>query len=798
MKLRRIFKVTTNEIQIPLSIISLTVIIRYNYLAIDFIKPSKLLLISYGGFNVYIQNMAEFHEKKARNARRLREENVIATLKWFNVGPNNNITGYCRTGEVFAFLGTTDVKSGIMKELACANSNKVLLNDVPLTPDDVTFIDVQCSDILYNNLTVLETIAYSAELRVCEKTHASELTALRLLKEMGLKDIADKKIREISLWQRRMIVLATEVAAEYGVIFFDLPTSDLDASSAVSMIRAMQNIVRSGDNKTNILMITINSFTFREYVRLDRVQLILRYTGVDYSTDEPSPGALHSMKENDAESIYQSSHGASSIYFGAGSSALTYFVSRGRVPTPGASISDFLMDLVDTIRHSELIALEEEYMKSLKHDTVLFPLDKQQQLEQQQRQRHGSIDDQDVLDSEYYEHRNINRNIMPFTPMKSTAIQRSMEYSSYSNFSNGRSESVGGTTRYTGWTVEDSEGPSPIYSYQRSPLQVEEDRSRSAMTSLWSTCKSCSRIIKYKLLNFSVDTCIIDITYLATTVLGCVYDKDNDEFTMPTLMKEFIWCLWRACIVRCRDVKNVLSIWCISGVMVAIGLLLCYAGTLTYSIGGIYHRIILLSFTPFLNILVGCMWNLDDCKDRAVFSYERVRGYYGFLMFFPLCTIIADILVYRLIPPLIITLLMYPMVGLSLDASKMYIFCKLVMLLCIAGSCLCKAILNLFSVIRYLNSSKISMLTAIIITMLLLIAIGQRFHPYNDVTNIVVNSMHPSSVDMSGVEVTERVLYPQMELSLHLNSTSIPNMVPTVTVKDLSLFYEVSYCCVYI
>ena len=731
--------------------------------------------------------MAEFHEKKARNARRLREDNVIATLKWYNVGPNNNITGYCRTGEVFAFLGTSEVKSGIMKELACGNSNKILLNDVPLTTDDVTFIDVQCSDILYNNLTVLETIAYSAELRVCDKTHASELTALRLLKEMGLKDIADKKIREISLWQRRMIVLATEVAAEYGVIFFDLPTSDLDASSAVSMIRAMQNIVRSGDNKTNILMITINSFTFREYVRLDRVQLILRYTGVDYSEDEPSPGGTleHRVRDNYTEdSIYESNHGASSIYFGAGSSALTYFVSRGRVPTPGASISDFLMDLVDTIRHSELIALEEEYIRSIKHETVLFPLDKQQLLEQQQRQRHGSMDEQELQDREYYEQRMGNRNIQPFTPMRTSTVTKAFEYSTYSE----------GRSGFTGGTVGDLESQWPYHSSLRSHRKTQEESSRDGISrptsSLWGACRACSRGMKDKLSHCTVDSCITDITFLATTVLSCIYDKDNDEFTMPTLMKECSWCLWRACIVRCRDVKNVLSIWCLSGVLVAVGLLLCYAGTLTPTVSGIYHRIILLSFTPFLVVLVGCMWNLDDCKDRAVFSYERVRGYYRWNLFFPLCTIIADILVYRLVPPLIITALMYPLVGLSLSATKMYVFCRLVMLLCIAGSCMCKAILNLFSVIRYLNSSKISMVTAVIITMLLLIAIGQRFHPYNDVTHITVNTAPTPGLEGMGVPGS-RELYSHMELSLHLNST-VPSMVPRVTVKDLSLFYQVS------
>ena len=115
---------------------------------------------------------------------------------------------------------------------------------------------------------------------------------------------------DLSVWQRRVVLFATEVIAGKDVLFFDRPTSDLDAQSALSLVTSLQRLARGN----RLVAITASSLTFREYAILDRIQLLSK---------------------------------GGAIYYGLGSGALSYFEKLSRTPSPGASISDFLLDLVD-------------------------------------------------------------------------------------------------------------------------------------------------------------------------------------------------------------------------------------------------------------------------------------------------------------------------------------------------------------------------------------------------------------------------------------------------------------------
>jgi len=307
-------------------------------------------------------------------------------LLWQAVGANNNISGYAKSEELFAFLGITSAKTTLLKTIAGLDNKRssfaysspsssssaaaaaatttisssisgagvtsrpfipppsfsassssttnahqnststptptpsssitpgVYLNNQPLNPSSppsrFSFLEANQVKNLYGNLTVLETLVFSAELRVEAPSHPSELFVLRLLTEMGLKDIADTRVSALSTWQQRMVLFATEAVANRDAIFFDMPTGDLDAPSALALVTALQRAARGG----RLVAITMSSLTFREYAILDRIQLL-------------------------------SPNGA--IFFGSGSSAVSYFAQLGRTPSPGASISDFLLDLVD-------------------------------------------------------------------------------------------------------------------------------------------------------------------------------------------------------------------------------------------------------------------------------------------------------------------------------------------------------------------------------------------------------------------------------------------------------------------
>ena len=216
-------------------------------------------------------------------------------LHWRSIGEHKNVTGYAVSSELFAFLGTeARIKTHLLKTIAgYYSTSSVSLNGIPLTspPMNSSMVDVQDAINLYDSLTVLETLGFSAELRLGRHNHShslrhgtasnrgsparvrrgsiggvtvghsemhshhqpAELLAVRLLTEMGqypfqtytpsftlslppppplslihihpfvleyipsyppgLEDVAEKSVGDLSVWQRRVVLFATEVIA---------------------------------------------------------------------------------------------------------------------------------------------------------------------------------------------------------------------------------------------------------------------------------------------------------------------------------------------------------------------------------------------------------------------------------------------------------------------------------------------------------------------------------------------------------------------------------------------------------
>lgn len=88
---------------------------------------------------------------------------------------------------------------------------------------------------LMGTLTVRETIAYSAELRLPDRMPWLEKRALieSTIVEMGLQDCADTVIgnwhlRGVSGGERRRVSIALEILMRPRLLFLDEPTSGLD------------------------------------------------------------------------------------------------------------------------------------------------------------------------------------------------------------------------------------------------------------------------------------------------------------------------------------------------------------------------------------------------------------------------------------------------------------------------------------------------------------------------------------------------------------------------------------------
>ena len=161
------------------------------------------------------------------------KESPTYLLQWRCLGQNNNISGYACSAELFAFLGIDETaKSRILKTIAMGQQAEDSGGEVSLrrrsfsgrtstigatvslngkeveSPQNFSLLEVDDSCNIYDCLSVLETLVFSAELRLVSKSsmpHPSELVALRLLTEMGMEDIAEKRIGDLPVWQRRMV-----------------------------------------------------------------------------------------------------------------------------------------------------------------------------------------------------------------------------------------------------------------------------------------------------------------------------------------------------------------------------------------------------------------------------------------------------------------------------------------------------------------------------------------------------------------------------------------------------------------
>lgn len=160
------------------------------------------------------------------------KESPTYLLQWRSLGQNNNISGYACSAELFAFLGIDEIaKSRILKTIAMGQTDDsrgevslrrrsfsgstsmigatVSLNGATVkSPQNFSLLEVDDSCNVYDVLSVLETLVFSAELRLVSKSampHPSELVALRLLTEMGMEDIAEIRVGDLSVWQRRMV-----------------------------------------------------------------------------------------------------------------------------------------------------------------------------------------------------------------------------------------------------------------------------------------------------------------------------------------------------------------------------------------------------------------------------------------------------------------------------------------------------------------------------------------------------------------------------------------------------------------
>lgn len=141
-----------------------------------------------------------------------------------------------------------------------ATGGKVYINSVDLykhykvLKNIIGYVPQQ--DIIYENLTLVKMLEYSAKLRMPDDVSHDEIRKRidEVLEMVELTPHKDKMIRSLSGGQKKRASIAVELLGDPGLFFLDEPTSGLDPGTEENLMKSLRNLSKR-NNKT-VIMVT--------------------------------------------------------------------------------------------------------------------------------------------------------------------------------------------------------------------------------------------------------------------------------------------------------------------------------------------------------------------------------------------------------------------------------------------------------------------------------------------------------------------------------------------------------------
>jgi ABC-type multidrug transport system ATPase subunit/ABC-type multidrug transport system permease subunit len=238
----------------------------------------------------------------------------------------SGIGGICSPGEVTAIMGASGAgKTTFLDILARKNKRGQVSGDFYVNGEKVSDSDykrvvgfVDQEDTMLPTLTVHETILNSALLRLPRDMSraAKEQKVYEVEKELGIHHIRDSLIgseegkgRGISGGEKRRVGIACELVTSPSIIFLDEPTSGLDAYNAYNVIECLVTLAK---NYKRTVIFTIHQPRSNIVALFDRLILLAQ---------------------------------GKTVYSGSFSQCQGYFDSIGYECPVGFNIADYLVDL---------------------------------------------------------------------------------------------------------------------------------------------------------------------------------------------------------------------------------------------------------------------------------------------------------------------------------------------------------------------------------------------------------------------------------------------------------------------
>ncbi|KAK4795800.1 hypothetical protein SAY86_028126 [Trapa natans] len=235
----------------------------------------------------------------------------------------NGVSGMVCPGEILAMLGPsgsgkTTLLTALGGRLSGKLSGKITYNGQPFSGSVKRRTGfVAQDDVLYPHLTVLETLFFTALLRLPGSiTRDEKLRHVEgVIAELGLGHCRNSMIggplfRGISGGEKKRVSIGQEMIINPSLLLLDEPTSGLDSTTAQKIINTVKKLAAGG----RTIVTTIHQPSSRLYHTFDKVVLL----------SEGSP-----------------------IYYGPASTALDYFSSVGFSTSMTVNPADLLLDLAN-------------------------------------------------------------------------------------------------------------------------------------------------------------------------------------------------------------------------------------------------------------------------------------------------------------------------------------------------------------------------------------------------------------------------------------------------------------------
>jgi ABC-type multidrug transport system ATPase subunit len=581
----------------------------------------------------------------------------------------NGISGAVRPGELLAIMGASGAgKTTFLDLLARKNKRGDVQGDFYLNGEKVLdeefrsvigFVDQE--DTLLPTLTVHETIMDSALLRLPKDMSlaAKEQKVEDVEKQLGIYHIRHQTIgsedtngRGISGGEKRRVGIACELVTSPSILFLDEPTSGLDAFNAFNVVESLVNLVKSY-NRT--VVFTIHQPRSNIVALFD--QLILLAKG-------------------------------RTVYSGPFSSCQTYFDHIGYACPPGFNIADYLVDLT---MHASVAH------PPIPEDSSLFdPDDAATRASSAVAVKSiPSISGASIDTPE-----SPNESLRPRTTRK-VSIKQQQDRKLFTR------KRTGGTETPTPRTDDELSLPDAENTHQQwlrlsrqdgmPPPQILDDPDELPPPANGATGTNLDILVANYKESDVAKSIRDDITLSVQAANNANGGPNGDGANHATAGKvrgynkvgffgQFVILSLRTWRNLYRNPMLMLTHYAIA-ILLAVFLGFLFYG-LTDDIGGFQNRLGLFFFVLALFGFSTLTTLTVFSSERLLFMKERAKGYYSPLSFFA-AKVVFDIVPLRLLPPIILSAIIYPMTGLVPAWPQFLKFVLFLVLFNLAAAAIC-------------------------------------------------------------------------------------------------------------